>query len=89
MTNKPPGPRYVLWIDAVGGYLVCRDDQITIGQAIPGNRVDVPIQADLRGKHALIRREDEQYLIEPTDVFSQPGVYTLRVTLSDPVVASR
>jgi tetratricopeptide (TPR) repeat protein len=65
LTNKPPGPRYVLWIDAVGGYLVCRGDQITIGQAIPGNRVDVPIQADLRGKHAVIRREDEQYLIEP------------------------
>lgn len=65
MTSKPPGPRYVLWIDAVGGYLVCRGDQITIGQAIPGNRVDVPIQADLRGRHAVIRREDEQYLIEP------------------------
>ena len=32
---------------------------------------------------------EEQYLIEPTDVFGQPGVYTLRVTLSDPVVASR
>jgi hypothetical protein len=31
----------------------------------------------------------EQYLIEPTDIFSLPGVYTLRVTLSDPVVASR
>jgi hypothetical protein len=32
---------------------------------------------------------EEQYLIEPTEVFSLPGVYTLRVTLSDPVVASR
>ena len=40
-------------------------DEITIGQAIPGNRVDVPILADLRGRHAVIRREQEQYLIEP------------------------
>jgi hypothetical protein len=32
---------------------------------------------------------EEQYLIEPTDVFSLPGVYTLRVTLSDPVIAQR
>lgn len=32
---------------------------------------------------------EEQYLIAPTDVFGLPGVYTLRVTLSDPVVASR
>jgi hypothetical protein len=32
---------------------------------------------------------EEQYLIAPTEVFSLPGVYTLRVTLSDPVVASR
>lgn len=32
---------------------------------------------------------EQQYLIAPTEVFSLPGVYTLRVTLSDPVVASR
>jgi hypothetical protein len=32
---------------------------------------------------------EEQYLIAPTDVFSLPGVYTLRVTLFDAVVASR
>lgn len=32
---------------------------------------------------------EEQYLIAPTDVFGLPGVYTLRITLFDPVVASR
>ncbi len=31
----------------------------------------------------------EQYLRAPTDIFSAPGVYTLRVTLFDPVVASQ
>jgi hypothetical protein len=65
LTQKRPAVRHVLWIDAVGGYLVCQGDEISIGQAIPGNPVDVPILADLRGRHAVIRREDEQYLIEP------------------------
>jgi hypothetical protein len=32
---------------------------------------------------------EEQYLISPTDVFSLPGTYTLRVTLFDPVVTSQ
>ncbi len=65
LTQRQPQTRHVLWIDAVGGFLVCRGNEITIGQAIPGNRVDVPILADLRGTHAVIRREDDQYLIEP------------------------
>ena len=30
----------------------------------------------------------EQYLMAPVDLFGAPGVYTLRVTLFDPVVAS-
>lgn len=71
--DKPSTARYVLWIDAVGGFLVCRDDEITIGQATPGGRADVPVQADLRGRHAVIRREDEQYLIEPLGPVSVEG----------------
>jgi hypothetical protein len=65
LVEIPSAARYVLWIDAVGGFLVCRGDEITIGQATPGSGADVPIQADLRGRHAVIRREDEQYLIDP------------------------
>ena len=30
----------------------------------------------------------EQYLLAPSDVFRLPGVYTLRLTVSDPVFAS-
>jgi hypothetical protein len=65
LNETRPALRYVLWIDAVGGFLLCRGDEITIGQAIPGNRVDVPILADLRGSHARIRREEERYVIQP------------------------
>jgi tetratricopeptide (TPR) repeat protein len=58
-------PRFMLWIDAVGGYLVCLSDRVVIGQAHPGSRVEVPLQADISRRHAQIRREGEGYLVEP------------------------
>jgi len=58
-------PRFMLWIDAVGGYLVCLSDHVIIGQAHPGSRVEVPLQADISRRHAQIRREGEGYLVEP------------------------
>jgi hypothetical protein len=36
----------------------------------------------------LVEPAQEQYLMAPSDVFRLPGVYTLRLTLSDPVLAS-
>ncbi|MCE9545359.1 MAG: hypothetical protein K8T25_07570 [Planctomycetia bacterium] len=57
--------RFLLWIDAVGGYLVCCGDRVVLGQATPGNEVDVPIQGDLAREHATIRRDAEGYLLEP------------------------
>lgn len=36
----------------------------------------------------LLEPAQEQYLMAPSDVFRLPGVYTLRLTLSDPVFAS-
>lgn len=60
-----PGPRFVLWVDEVGGYLVCQGEEIVIGQPVPGNSVDIPILADLSRRHATIRRESEGYTILP------------------------
>jgi len=57
--------RFLLWVDAVGGYLVCRGSEIVIGQPVPGNKVDIPILADLSRRHATIRRDGEGYLIQP------------------------
>jgi len=59
------GNRFVLWVDGVGGYLVCMADEVVCGQASPGNRVDVPILADISRRHAKIRREGEGYVLEP------------------------
>jgi len=62
---REPVSRFMLWIDAVGGYLVCLGDEIVIGQAAPGTTVDVPLQADVSRKHAKIIRHKEGYVIEP------------------------
>jgi hypothetical protein len=69
---NPPAPhsQFLLWVDGVGGYLVCREDEILIGQASPEsahgpNRLDVAIRGDLSRKHAIIHRRGESYTIEP------------------------
>lgn len=58
------GRRFLLWVDAVGGYLVCTGDEVTLGQPVPGRAIDVPILADLSSVHARIRRGGEGYLLE-------------------------
>ncbi len=57
--------RFVLWIDAVGGYWVCGGNEVVIGQPSPGDDVDLPILADLSRRHAVIRRDGEGYLLQP------------------------
>ena len=56
--------RFLLWIDRVGGYLVCTGERVLLGQAVPNNGVDVPILADIARHHVRIHRED-RYLLEP------------------------
>ena len=55
--------RFLLWIDAVGGYLVCLGDEVSIGQPVCVGTIDVPILGDLSSVHARIKREGEGYLI--------------------------
>lgn len=64
MTTRTPAPRLLMWIDAVGGYLVCLEDEIVLGPAGDGV-ADVPILGDVSRRHAVIRRDGEGYLIEP------------------------
>ncbi len=65
VAKTKPGPRLLLWVDAVGGFLVCLGDEIVLGQAVPHAAVDVPILGDLSRRHAKIRRVGEEYLIKP------------------------
>jgi hypothetical protein len=62
--NEHP-QRALLWIDAVGGFLVCLDDCVVLGQPPAGDRIAVPILADLSRRHAAIRREAGSYILEP------------------------
>ena len=61
---EPPQPRFLLWIDGVGGYLICFGGRVTLGQATPDSYVDVPLFADVSRHHATLTRETEGYMLE-------------------------
>jgi hypothetical protein len=56
--------RLLLWIDGVGGFLICLSNRITLGQATGDAPVDVPLFADVSRMHATLSRDPEGYLIE-------------------------
>lgn len=57
--------RFNLWLDAVGGYLVCPSEIVMLGQATAASQIAVPILADISRRHAKICRKGDGYLIEP------------------------
>jgi hypothetical protein len=81
--------RFMLWIDGVGGYLVCLNNRLTLGQATPDAAVDIAFYADLSRLHANLTRDGSNYLVEagrPLRVNGQPTEKALlqpgdRVTL--------
>jgi tetratricopeptide (TPR) repeat protein len=60
----PPAPRFLLWIDGIGGYLLCLGNRATLGQATPDTFVDIPLYADVSRMHAALTRDAEGYLFE-------------------------
>lgn len=81
--------RFLLWIDGVGGYLVCLGARLTFGQALLETHVDVPLVADVSRLHASVTRDAEGYVLEavrPIQVNGQSLTRTLlqpgdRITL--------
>jgi len=72
-----PGPRgrFLLWVDAVGGYLVCLDDEVILGRAGADAVADVPLLGDLSRQHATVARDGDGYVvraIKPTFVNGKP-----------------
>jgi tetratricopeptide (TPR) repeat protein len=57
-------PRFLLWIDGVGGYLVCMGARVTFGQALHDGHVDIPLVADVSRLHASLTRDAEGYILE-------------------------
>ena len=58
-----PEGRLLLWADAIGGYLVCLNDEVVLGRAGPDGNADVPLLGDLARRHAVISREGEHYTL--------------------------
>jgi tetratricopeptide (TPR) repeat protein len=66
-TGGPGAPlpkRFLLWVDGVGGYLVCLSPRVTFGQAVGDGPVDVPLFAELSRLHAELFRDGEGYVLE-------------------------
>ena len=61
----PLASSFLIWVDGVGGYLVCTDPINFIGQAIEGSAVSIPLQADVRQRHARIETVAGQHLVQP------------------------
>ena len=78
----PASPdRFLLWIDGVGGYLVCLGSRIAFGQAIPGSPVDVPVVADVSRMHATLARDGEGYVLEAVRAMQVNGQAVTRAIL--------
>jgi hypothetical protein len=73
--------KFLLWVDAVGGYLVCLGDDVTLGQPTGSKAVDIPILGDLSSRHARIWRDGEGYLIEAIRDVHVDGRPVRRVSL--------
>ena len=83
-TAPAPG-RFMLWIDSVGGFLVCPGAQNTIGSAVPETRVEIPISGDLRRHHARLRRIEGGYCLEPLSDSGQVLVGRKRIDQPTPL----
>jgi hypothetical protein len=67
-------PRHLLWIDGVGGFLVCLAPRVTVGHASARPAPDLPLLADVSRLHAALQRDAEGYALEayrPTRVNGQ------------------
>ncbi|GIW81075.1 MAG: hypothetical protein KatS3mg105_2882 [Gemmatales bacterium] len=62
--EQPSSQRLMLWVDGVGGYLICLDAKVSIGQAAPDGIADIPLFADISRRHAWLTRDVEGYLLE-------------------------
>lgn len=81
--EEPIGPpkRFLLWIDGVGGYLICLGSRVSFGQATAEGSVDIPLLADVSRMHAVLQRDGEGYVIESTRGLNVNGKPTAKANL--------
>lgn len=71
----------ILWIDGVGSFALCDSHEITIGQAFPGNSVDLAIRGDISRNAAVIQRVGEDHVLQPIQTAEFAGSPTDRPVL--------
>ena len=58
--------QYLLWVDGAGVFLLCLEDEVSIGGLrADEDRADVCLMSNLSRKHAVIRRAEGTYHIQP------------------------
>jgi hypothetical protein len=80
--GSPLPKRFLLWVDGVGGYLVCLSSRVTFGQATADGPVDVPLFAEVSRTHAEVTRDGEGYVIESGRGIRVNGDETKRAVLA-------
>lgn len=71
----------MLWIDGVGGYLLCLSHRVTIGKSLADAPVDIALIADVSRQHATIQRDPEGYFLEALRKVQVNGVPTEKALL--------
>jgi hypothetical protein len=56
---------FLIWIDGVGGYLVCPGPMVTAGCFVEHPGIDIPLQADLRRRHLRFELNHDRFLATP------------------------
>ncbi len=82
-SGPSPSGRFLLWVDAVGGYLVSLDDQVVLGRAGHDSTADIPLMGDLSRTHATIRRDGESYVLRAHEAAFINGRPVETATLRD------
>lgn len=62
---NPVVPRWLLWVDGVGGYLLLPGDDWTIGGPSGSDDAEICVQGDLSRREACIRRQGSDYVLQP------------------------
>ncbi len=68
---------FTIWVDGVGGFLVCGGLLNNLGQAIPDSEVTIPLRGDLDRVHARIETIEDRHLLHSVGSVSVDG-YRLR-----------
>lgn len=69
------GDNHVLWIDGVGGFLLCCGESVVVGGGTSDRRnTDVCLMADISSDHFRLVRSGECYLLQPRSRVLLDGV---------------